>query len=221
MRTRLIALAAMLASAMPGLAHAQTAPGTATSAPADPVRLAAAEKAVAALVPKGIYMTMMRDKVPQLMDAVMGQMMGKKPGEMGLPPKDGADPNETMGQTMAKADPAYEERMRIGTKVMFEEMGTLFDAMEPRVRAGLARAFARKFTLAQLNDFNTFFATPSGSVFAHEYLLTFMDPELMQEMMSFVPEMMKAMPAIMDKTQKATAHLPPPPKPSEKAKTDD
>lgn len=209
MKIGLIVLAAVLAS--PSVAHGQVAP-PAAAAPLDPARLAAAEKAVAALVPRGIYMKMMRDKMPQMMDAMMSQMMASKPGDMGLPPKPGSGSNETMGQSATREDPAFEERMKITTRVMFEEMGTLFDKMEPRVRAGLARAFARKFTLQQLGDFNTFFATPSGSAFASEYLLTFMDPELMQEMMSFMPEMMKAMPEIMKKAEAATAHLPPLPK---------
>jgi len=94
--------------------------------------------------------------------------------------------------------------------------------MEPRIRAALARTFARKFTLRQLDDLNAFFATPSGSVFAREYLMTFMDQEMMQEMMSFTPELMKALPEIMKKAEAATAHLPPPPKPeTSETKTDE
>jgi hypothetical protein len=210
--TALIALATPVA--------AQTAPTeTVTPAPADPARLAAAERAVAALVPKGIYMTMMRDKMPQLMDAMMSQMMGKTPGELGLPAEKGIESGKTLGEAAASKDPAFKERMRLTTNVMFEEMGKIFDGMEPRIRAALARAFARKFTLQQLGDFNAFFATPSGAVFAREYLMTFMDQEMMQEMMSFTPELMKALPAIMDKAEKATAHLPPLPKPE--TKTDD
>ena len=38
----------------------------------------------------------------------------------------------------------------------------LLELAEPRVRAGLSRAFARKFTAAQLTDMQAFFATPSG-----------------------------------------------------------
>ncbi|MGK6354371.1 hypothetical protein ACMGDH_03990 [Sphingomonas sp. DT-207] len=210
----LAASAALLLSFVPAAAPAQDAPA-APAAPVaiEPARLAAAEKAVAALVPKGIYMTMMRDQMPQMMDAMVTQMMRKTADEMGLPAEEGGESGETLGEAAARKDPAFQERMRITSRVMFEEMGQVFDRMEPRVRAGLARAFARKFTLEQLNDFNIFFATPSGSVFAREYLMTFMDPEMMQEMMSFTPELMKAMPEIMQKAEKATAHLPPPPKP--------
>ncbi len=202
-------LAPLLVIASPLLA--QTTP-TAPVAAIDPARLAAAEKAVAALVPPGIYMTMMRDQMPRLMGAMMGRMLGKTPAEIGLP----ADPKQPAGRTLREAaaaeDPHFEERMRLGSQAMFDGMGEVFNTLEPRMRVGLGRAFARKFTLAQLNDMNAFFATPSGAAFAREYLLTFTDPELMSEMMAALPELMKAMPAIMAKAEKATAHLPPPPK---------
>ncbi|MDC7812386.1 DUF2059 domain-containing protein [Sphingomonas koreensis] len=206
MRTALTAAA--LAFAAPAIA--QTAP--ATAAAADPARLAAAEKAVASLVPEGIYMKMMRNQFPRMMDAMMAQMMGQTPNEMGMP-EAGADGDKPMRETAAKADPHFEERMRIMTRVMGEEMGTVFEKIEPRVRTGLSRAFARKFTIEQLDAQNAFFATPAGKAFANEYLTTFMDPEVMQEMMAAMPEMMKAMPAIMAKVEKATAHLPAPPEP--------
>ena len=206
MRTALTAAA--LAFAAPAIA--QTAP--ATAAAADPARLAAAEKAVASLVPEGIYMKMMRNQFPRMMDAMMAQMMGQTPNEMGMP-EAGADGDKPMRETAAKADPHFEERMRIMTRVMGEEMGTVFEKIEPCVRTGLSRAFARKFTIEQLDAQNAFFATPAGKAFANEYLTTFMDPEVMQEMMAAMPEMMKAMPAIMAKVEKATAHLPAPPEP--------
>ena len=206
MRTALTAAA--LAFAAPAIA--QTAP--ATAAAADPARLAAAEKAVASLVPEGIYMKMMRNQFPRMMDAMMAQMMGQTPNEMGMP-EAGADGDKPMRETAAKADPHFEERMRIMTRVMGEEMGTVFEKIEPRFRTGLSRAFARKFTIEQLDAQNAFFATPAGKAFANEYLTTFMDPEVMQEMMAAMPEMMKAMPAIMAKVEKATAQLPAPPEP--------
>lgn len=205
---RAVLTAAALAFAAPAIA--QTAP--ATAAAADPARLAAAEKAVASLVPEGIYMKMMRNQFPRMMDAMMAQMMGQTPNEMGMP-EAGADGDKPMRETAAKADPHFEERMRIMTRVMGEEMGTVFEKIEPRVRTGLARAFARKFTIEQLDAQNAFFATSAGKAFANEYLTTFMDPEVMQEMMAAMPEMMKAMPAIMAKVEKATAHLPAPPEP--------
>ncbi|MFL9840522.1 DUF2059 domain-containing protein [Sphingomonas sp. ST-64] len=206
---RSMAIASALLATSP--AFAQAAP--AAPAPAseiDPARLAAAERVAAALVPPGTYVRMMRDQFPAMMDAMMSQMMGMTAADLGAP--DAKSGGETLGKSIAEGDPHFRERMSIMTKVMGEEFGAVFDKVEPRLRVGLSRAFARKFTTAQLNELNAFFATPTGKAFSGDYLATFMDPEVMQEMMAATPELMKAMPAIVAKVEKATAHLPPPPK---------
>lgn len=178
----------------------------------DPARQAAADKVVAALVPQGIYLRIMRDQFPKMMDAMIGQMGGMTGAQLGQ------QGDETFDATARKADPHFQERMRIMTKVMGEEMGTVMNRLEPRVRAGLSRAFVRKYTAAQLGDLNAFFQTPSGKAFANDYLLLFTDPELMREMAAAAPEMIQAMPRIMKKVEAATAHLPPPPKKADDAK---
>jgi hypothetical protein len=197
---------ALLAVAVPSMVVAQAVP---TAAAIDPARQAAADRAVAALVPDGVYTRMMRDQFPAMMDAMTAQMMGMSPSDFGQAGADG----KTMAEAMRETDPAFEERMKITTRVMSQEMGTVMGRMEPRVRAGLGRAFARKFTVQQLSDLNAFFATPSGKAFAGEYLALFADPEMMTEMTAMAPEMMKAMPEMMKKVEAATAHLPPVKKP--------
>lgn len=204
---RLLLSGAALLLAQPVLAQTPPPPAAAP----DPTHSAAAEKAVAALVPNGVYMKMMRDQFPRMMDTMMTEMMGMSPTELGLP-EERDDKGKTMGAAIATADPHFQERMRIMTRVMGEEMGGIFGTIEPRMRAGLARVFERKFTTQQLNELNTFFASPTGSTFAGEYLSMLVEPEVMKEMMAVTPEMMKAMPAIMAKVEKATAHLPEPPK---------
>lgn len=202
----LILSALALAIAAPG----QTAPTPApTTAAPDPARLAVAQKVVSKLVPEGVYLRMMRDAYPQMMDAMIAQMSGISADQLG------EGKGKTLEQAAAEKDPAFRERLKIMTRVMGEEMGKLMDKLEPRVRAALGKSFARRFTLQQLNDLDGFFATPSGTAFAKDYLLTFMDPEMMQEMSAAAPEMMRAMPAIMERVEKETAHLPPAPKPSE------
>lgn len=203
---RSLILSAALSAAVPAFAQTTTVPSTQV----DPARLAAAERVVLALVPPGTYMRMMRDQFPAMMDGVMAQMMGMSAADLGAPGADGS--TVPVGKAIAEGDPHVRERMSIMTKVMGEEFGTVFEKLEPGLRAGLSRSFARKFTTAQLNELDAFFATPTGKAFAGEYLATFMDPEVMQEMMAATPEIIKAMPAIMAKVEKATAHLPPPPK---------
>jgi hypothetical protein len=203
----LLLCALALAAIMPG--QAAPAPATTTAAP-DPARLAVAQKVVAKLVPEGVYLRMMRDAYPQMMDAMIAQMSGISADQLGEEGK-----GKTLEQAAAEKDPAFRERMKIMTRVMGEEMGKVMDKLEPRVRTAVGKAFARRFTLQQLTDMDAFFSTPSGAAFAKDYLLTFMDPEMMQEMSAAAPEMMRAMPAIMERVEKETAHLPPVPKPAE------
>lgn len=208
MRTTII-LAGLLLAPAPVLAQATPpAPPPAGAAPIDLAQLAAATSVVAALVPEGIYMRMMRDKFPVMMDQMMGQMSGMTGAALGF----GGD-GKTLGETARSADPAFDERLRIMSRVMGEELGSVLTKVEPKLRIGLAKSFARRFTLVQLGDLNAFFATPSGRAFASEYLLTFMDPEVLQEMLSATPEIIKAMPAMMKRVEAETAHLPKPPTP--------
>src|SRR3546814_3041507 len=53
------------------------------------------------------------------------------------------------------------------------------DLMEPPMRDGLAKAYARKFTGAQLTDLNSFLATPTGKLYAGEWMALQADPEVM------------------------------------------
>lgn len=189
-------LAASLLGATPALAQTPAAP--AAVQPIDPARLALAEKSVAVLVPQGVYMRLMRQQFPAMMDAMLANMETAVPG----------------GRAKARAaDPAFDERMRIMTRVMGEELGQLMGRMEPSLRTGMARALAKRFDARQLNDLNAFFATPSGQAFGEQFISLFADPEIMGEMMKAMPMMLQEMPGIMKKVEAATAHLPKPPKP--------
>lgn len=192
---KVLFLAAALLTSAPAFAQAPVAPATAQ--PVDPARLALAEKTVAVLVPEGVYLRLMRQQFPVMMDAMLANMESAVPG----------------GRDKARAaDPAFDERMRIMTRVMGEEMGPLMSRMEPSLRTGMARALARRFDPQQLNDFNVFFATPSGKAFGEQFISLFADPEIMGEMMKMMPMMMQEMPRIMKKVEAATAHLPKPAK---------
>ena len=180
----------------------------------NPARLATAKVTVDYLFPLGTYERMMKGTMDQMMDSIISQSFDRPMAETmkGHGMDDAAI--EKMGDTsindmMLERDPHFKERMQISTKVMTDEMVDLMTAMEPAIRETLANIYARKFTPDQLAEMNAFFATDTGSAFARDYMMVFVDPEMMQSMMSFVPEMMQAMPAIMKKVEEATAHLPP------------
>ena len=215
----LIAVAALAGA--PNAASAQQPP-TAAASPnmvteIDPAQLELARKTAAALLPAGSYEKMMRSSMEQMVGAITGQMYNSRMADI-LP--EGSAPDleiereigdKTIKEVLGAGDPHFDERMTITNRVLFQEMAPIMGRIEPDVREGLARAYARKFSAAQLQDINRFFETGSGRLFAAESMMTWVDPEIMSLMTKLTPELMKEMPAIMEKTKAATAHLPPPP----------
>jgi hypothetical protein len=213
-----ICLALALATSAPALAQTPATTSTAAKPALDPERLALAKQAVEAMIPPGTMQRMMKDSMGGMEQAMMGSMFDMKASDMGAT---GKDKDKTLRQTMAEKDPHFEERMRITNRVMAEQMGGIFAKMEPRLKDAMTRAYARRFTLAELTEINRFFASPAGASFARQSFEMSTDPEMTAEMMAFMPEMMKDMPAIMEKMKKATAHLPPPPKDEDKDDEDE
>lgn len=217
MRRMMVALT-LVAAPQLAVAQAPAAPPTAAPAPFDPARLALARTTVDGLFPPGSYGRMMRELMGGGIDAMMGSVLDMSAADLGMPGKDGNKPDAaTMRAEIRQSDPHFEERMRIMTRVMGEEMGRIGGAIEPAMRDGLARAVARRFTAAQLADINRFFATDSGRAFGRDMLLLWVDPETIKAMMSSIPAMIKEMPAAMKRIEAATAHLP---KPKPKAASD-
>ena len=180
---------------------------------ADPAKQKLAETMAGKIIPPGSYEKMMKDMSVQLADTIIAQTLGMDASTFAMAKEGDEAPAEgkTLGELAAEADPNFKERMDIMMRVTFDEMGKLMSAMEPAARGALANVYARKYTTKQLTDMNGFFATPSGSTFAADFMSTFTDKEMMTAMMGQMPNMMEAMPEIMKKVEAATAHLPPPP----------
>lgn len=174
------------------------------------------------LWPDGLYRRMMSGTLQQIVDSTLSSMGAIPIEEMVKAAGSKEDLGDIKGKSMAElieaSDPAYRERTRITIDVMMGEMIPLMEKAEPGIRESLAKSYARRFNAAQLADLDRFLATPSGTAFADQFFLAYTDPEVLQQMQSFTPELMKAMPGIITKVQAATAHLPPPRKPA--AKTD-
>jgi hypothetical protein len=193
-----------------------TAAAAQSPAPAD---LALGRDIAGKLLPDGTY--------EKMMGGMMGKMMGGMTDQMtampiapylklaGLPESDIAKLGQTtIKQIMEIVDPAYEQRMHIIMPTMMEEMGKVMTQFEPQMREGLAQAYATHFTPAQLTDIDHFFNTPSGAAFASQNMTIAADPAVMEKMQAFMPQLMQAMPGIMQKAQAATAGLPKPKTPA-------
>jgi hypothetical protein len=201
--------AAFLAFAAPVLAAEPAPPAPAK---VEPARLAAARQTVDYVFPAGTYGRMMGETMDKLMDTIMDSTMR-------LPMKDlagmsGVDTEKlgegSLAEMMEIYDPAYKERMRLSTRAMMDEIMGLMTQFEPEIRSGLASAYARRFDGGQLAEMNRFFATPTGKAYAADSYLIMMSPDVMEKMTAFMPQMMKAMPAIVGKVKDATARLPAP-----------
>lgn len=207
-------LGGLLIGATP-LAAQTAAPAASAPAPVDPARRSAAAAVIDQLWPLGTYRRLMGGAMTNMVDGLMDQMYAMKPSDV-VPDAKGkkTDPatEKTMGAQVEADDPYFRERMRRSSKAMFDAMLPLLDKMEPRLRESMTTIYARKFSVEELGAMRSFFATPAGQAYAREWMLSFMDPEIMKGMQSFVPEMMKEMPEIMKKVEAATADLPPPPK---------
>lgn len=195
------------------------APATSSTAAApDTAAVDAARRVVTKLWPLGTYRRMMDGSMSKMMNSMMETMFDMKASDMagavdpsGKAAKDAGD--KSMGQVMAEADPHFRERFKITMDTMMAEMIPLFEKAEPGIRDSLTKIYAREFTAQQLTELDAFFGTPTGKVYGEKWMMTFVDPEMMKNMASFAPEMLRAMPDIMKKVEKATAHLPSPPKP--------
>jgi hypothetical protein len=203
----------MIKHVMMALVLTVATPAFAQDALPDPVRLSAAKPVVDKLWPLGTYRRMMDGTMSKMMDGMIAQMFDMRASDMAaVDGKAAASGDKTLGQVATERDPHFRERMSITMKTMMDEMLPLMEKMEPKVREGLTNVYARRYTNEQLADMDRFFATPSGKAYAEYAMMVFTDPEIIKGMQSFTPELLKAMPGIMEKAKQATAHLPPPPK---------
>jgi hypothetical protein len=181
----------------------------------DPLRLSTAQVTVQAIFPPGTYARIMKSS----MDAVMGTVMDKfqdmplrdLAGMTGIKDEALAKLGKgTIREVMAIYDPAFNQRIDLSMHTMMNEMTGMMTQFEPGFRDGLARAYAKRFTVPQLTELNRFFASTTGAIYASESMTLFTDPEVMTKMQEMLPELMKQMPSIIGKVQTATASLPKP-----------
>lgn len=217
-RASLFAIATMLLAAP---ASAQSVPSAASSpvagpadlGPVDPARLAAARQVIDQVWPLGTYERIMRAVMDQMVNGTMASMYDMPADTFAKGLKaDGPDKStgKTFRQVLAEDDPFFEERMRRSMNVMMGEMTALMNEVEPDVRVAFANAYARRLTVAQLNDLHAFFQTPTGRIYARESMTLMMGPDMMKAMQAFAPKMIERMPTIMAKVEAATKDLPPP-----------
>lgn len=177
-------------------------------------RLPLALTTVDKVFPVGTYRKLMEETMAPMFDNMFGKM-GEWPVATfarigGVPEDQVAGLGDTTLQEITEiVDPAFQERTRLTGQAAVEMITNLVDQIEPSYRAGLARAYAVRFTDAQLTELNAFFETPTGSYYAGQSMLIYADPQVMAAMNEMMPAMMEMMPAMMADMEERTAALPP------------
>jgi hypothetical protein len=154
-----LATALLLAVAAPAAAMAQTAP--AVQAP-EPARIAAAKALIAKIMPP--------ERTDAMIDQMMRPMMENLRNAMAQAPQMQAafakDP-----KAKAMLDGFVSDELQHSMALTKSSMPTMLEAM--------ARAYARRFTVAQLNDVSAFFDTPSGKLYAEQAPTVMADPDVL------------------------------------------
>ena len=175
-------------------------------------RLPAATAIVATMMPEGFYGELMRDMMEKTMRPMMA--MFSKPDfllasrltldEAAIAELGDAEKKELL--TML--DPAWDQRADTMVNAIVANMGGAYAAVEPPVRAGLAKAYAVRFDQAQLADISSFFATPTGGEFARQSMALFADPQVMGATMEAMPEMIGSFTEMETSMEAALESLP-------------
>ncbi len=182
--------------------------------PIAPERLELGEQVALKILPPGSYRRIMGDTFNQLLEPMLGSLNHLPMAEIAVfsgvsADQIGINDTVTMAEITAIIDPHFEERQKILVKVMLDMMVDVTDEFEPTIRAGLAKAYARRFTANELAEMNAFFSTETGSKFASESMSIYTSQDVLAASAELVPAMFERMATMSEIVIKETAHLPP------------
>ncbi len=215
MRVSLLWLAMLAAPVVAAPPPPIIPPVTPVVVPVDPAALASARQVAIKIWPTG--------SMERMMDAMSGQFAKTMTDSMlNLPLRDlvasaglsATDVQQlghgTVREIMAVIDPSFQQRLDITNRIMFLELGRVMSGIEPDMREALSRAYAKRFSVAQLGEISRFFNTPTGSAYAATSMQIAADPDYLAGMQSIMPKIAGIMPAIMVKVKVETDKLPKP-----------
>lgn len=162
--------------------------------PIEPARLALGQKTMNALIPTGSLERMIDNLYGKIFKTLMGELGGQS--DLMISISTGVDNDKVAALDEATKvkiadmfDPHRKEREDQITNVFKPLISEALTDIEAPMRNGMAKAYARKFSAAQLGDLNSFLATPTGSVYASEWMALQADPEVMVSVMKALPPM--------------------------------
>lgn len=165
---------------------------TASLPPIEPARLTLAQRTMDTLIPAGSLERMIDALYGKMFKTIMTEIGGQS--DLMLSIKTGVESDKigaldaaTKTRIADMFDPYRQEREDQIIGVIKPLISEALTDMEAPMRAGMAKAYARKFTAAQLTDLNSFLATPTGGVYANEWMALQADPEVMVSVMKALP----------------------------------
>lgn len=174
------------------IALVETMFDTSSLPPIEPARLTLAQQTMGALIPAGSLERMMDNLYGKMFKTIMGEFGGQS--DLMLSIQTGVESEQiakldeaTKGKVADMFDPHRNEREDQITKVIKPLISEVLGDMEPPMREGMSKAYARKFTAAQLTDLNGFLATPTGTLYANEWMALQADPEVMVAVVKAIP----------------------------------
>lgn len=170
----------------------------------DAARLELAKVTAAKLLPNGAYSKIMDDMLGKMLNPLFDSITGLTDAQIvattGVSEEAVAALSEEQKAAVAQIiDPSHKERGKQIIDVMKPIMTEAMAIIEPAIRTGMSRAYARKFSAPQLATINSFFTTPTGSAFAQESFALQADPEVMHATFQVYPTIIGSMMGDEDK----------------------
>ncbi|HEX8365008.1 MAG TPA: DUF2059 domain-containing protein [Allosphingosinicella sp.] len=173
---------------------------------ADPARLAAGNRMAEAVWPTGLF------DQPLNLEPALNAVLAMRVGDFGipLPPQAQVDPNATLAAIASAFDPHFSRRLPVIARFAAGEMARMGTAIEPDWKRIAAVFYAREFTVAELDAMAGFFSSPAGRRLNLETYRAFEDPALVRGLVQLLPRIAVQIPAVSQRIERATAHLPRP-----------
>lgn len=158
----------------------------------EPARLTLAEQTTTALVAPGSLERMIDNLYGKMFSRFMKEFDGTSDLmisiKTGVESEDIAKLDDKSKEAIADMfGPHRKDREDQITKIIKPLISEVLADVERPMQGGLAKAYARKFSAAQLTDLNGFLATPTGKAYAQEWMALQADPEVMLSVVKAVP----------------------------------
>ncbi|MEO1045941.1 MAG: DUF2059 domain-containing protein [Pseudomonadota bacterium] len=182
--------------------------------PIAPEQLAKGEDVAARLLPDGSYRRVMADTMGNIVEPMLGSIdrmpLSTITTFAGIPEDEISPPDDaTLRDLMEIVDPHYEERQQVMVKAVFDIMIELSDELEPAIRQGLAKAYARRFTAAELDDISAFLSTDTGTKFGSESFAVYSSREVIGATMEMMPLFLERFMGELQNPEELMGDIPP------------